>query len=571
MNAKNILLGLCVIVLCGFGASNPDMALANENGSAASVTRLWHTYYGSNAAEYGAAIATDADNNIYVTGVGNASWQGDGGANPKHGYTGQSDVFVLKLNRDGVYQWHTFYGSTDEDGASGITVDAQGNVYVTGTSNQQWQGDNGAPPLHQAGNGFVLKLNRNGAYQWHTFYKMSASGVAVDTDGNVLVTGNSDASWNGSGGKKPLHAHSGATDMTILKLTNAGQYQWHTFYGPAAATSIATGKQNSVFVSGDTGSNWLGDGNKPPIHPFTGGTDWSVLALTSQGAYQWHTFYGGNGEDTTANLALDARNNIFVAGSSLASWLGDANQPPIVAHHGDADTALLKLNKKGAYQWHTFAGTNLAEQRQHLALDQNGSPSVTASTVDLWWGDMCVQPGGYCEDHTMGATRFSAAGNVEQNSSCTVEGTPGQYNLASSGVATDRNNNTLVLGDINTSACGSGTPKHAYSGDSDVVVLKEYLAEPPPPALLKPANHTTLKKIRPNLVWGAAANATSYHVQIRQDNRKGALIADTNVNALLFKTPTLARGKTYFWHVQACGDNGCSLWSVWWKFTVKSK
>ena len=43
-----------------------------------------------------------------------------------------TDLFVLKLNSSGAYQWHTFYGSTDDDYGYGIAVDTDGNVYVTG-------------------------------------------------------------------------------------------------------------------------------------------------------------------------------------------------------------------------------------------------------------------------------------------------------------------------------------------------------------------------------------------------------------------------------------------------------
>ena len=51
-------------------------------------------------------------------------------------------------------------------------------------------------------------------------------GIAVDTSGNVYVTGYSDATWG-----SPLNAHSGGGDIFVLKLNSSGAYQWHTFYG----------------------------------------------------------------------------------------------------------------------------------------------------------------------------------------------------------------------------------------------------------------------------------------------------------------------------------------------------
>ena len=76
---------------------------------------------------------------------------------------------------DPTYQWHTFYGSGN-DIAYGIAVDGSGNVYVTGYSDDTWNGPSGQSPLNAYNGGgsginiFVLKLNSSGAYQWHTFY-----------------------------------------------------------------------------------------------------------------------------------------------------------------------------------------------------------------------------------------------------------------------------------------------------------------------------------------------------------------------------------------------------------------
>ena len=140
-------------------------------------TYQWHTFYGSgtgNDAAYG--VAVDGSGNVYVTGQSGETWDGPSGQNPLNAYSGSgTDIFVLKLNGSGAYQWHTFYGSgTDNDAAYGVAVDGSGNVYVTGQSGETWNGPNGQNPLNAySGSGtdiFVLKLNGSGAYQWHTFY-----------------------------------------------------------------------------------------------------------------------------------------------------------------------------------------------------------------------------------------------------------------------------------------------------------------------------------------------------------------------------------------------------------------
>ncbi|MCX7854308.1 MAG: SBBP repeat-containing protein, partial [Caldilineales bacterium] len=176
--------------------------------------------------DYGLGMAIDGSGNVYITGYSDFTWQGDGSANPLHAHSGSYDVVVVKLTSAGAYQWHTFYGSSSGDIGYGIAVDRSGKVYITGYSDATWQGDGGANPLHAHSGSYdvvVLKLTDAGAYQWHTFYGSSSGdigyGIAVDGSGNVYITGESDITWQGDGGANPLHAHSGGRDIVALKLS----------------------------------------------------------------------------------------------------------------------------------------------------------------------------------------------------------------------------------------------------------------------------------------------------------------------------------------------------------------
>ena len=78
-----------------------------------------HTFYGwadsdynsSADSDYAIALAVDAGGNVYVAGQSGGTWYGPAGQDPIHAYSGGGDIFVLKLNSSGAYQWHTFYGS----------------------------------------------------------------------------------------------------------------------------------------------------------------------------------------------------------------------------------------------------------------------------------------------------------------------------------------------------------------------------------------------------------------------------------------------------------------------------
>jgi Beta-propeller repeat len=60
---------------------------------------LWHTFYGSSSVEDdGNGIAVDGSGNVYITGYSGATWDGPGPTSPLNPYSGDYDIFVLKMS-----------------------------------------------------------------------------------------------------------------------------------------------------------------------------------------------------------------------------------------------------------------------------------------------------------------------------------------------------------------------------------------------------------------------------------------------------------------------------------------
>jgi hypothetical protein len=405
----------------------------------------WHTFYGSIDGDNPNGIAIDSNNDIYITGQSYLTWNGPEGQLPLNEYNGGGDIFILKLDELGIYQWHTFYGSPEGDLGNGIIVDNNNGIYIAGVSHNSWNGPGGQLPLNP--NPYytilsVIKLDSSGSYQWHTFYgdKAQAHSIAVDNVNGLYIAGDSMLSWNGPQGQEPLHSHSGGSywdfndDITILKLTKDGEYQWHTFYGVFCGPycgdtgrKITINGNSEVYIIGSSWDSWNGPDDQPPLNPYShlmNPNDF-ILKLNSEGSYRWHTFHTGfdgikgididgmggvyttgsnsgiqvlkldsegsfqwasnYGYDVTGggDIVVDTDNYLSVAGYSELSWSGPSGQLPLHSYSGSYDIVLLKLKTSGAY---SISGN---------VKDYNGIPlsgvSITTdsgySTFTNSWGD----------------------------------------------------------------------------------------------------------------------------------------------------------------------------------------
>ncbi len=87
--------------------------------------------------------------------------------------------------------------------------------------------------------------------------------------------------------------------------------------------------------------------------------------------------------------------------------------------------------------------------------------------------------------------------------------------------------------------------------------------------LKKPANGATVTTTKAKLDWNDVVSATQYNVIVKVDSTKGQNVLQKQVTKSNVKTPTLQKGKTYYWRAQGCTQYGCGAWSKWWSFTVK--
>lgn len=274
---------------CGPDSSHYDFFTVklDNNGN-----EVWFVTYNGPAdgKDYGLDLVVDSDGSVYVTGNskgngtdydictikydlhGNEEWvrrydgpahyddQGrfitltDAGDIVVAGATVSSgtdwDFFVGKYNADGDEIWTADYdgpaGKEDYIFDHGLVTDEYGNIYVTGAS------DGIDAPYGDGHDYCTIKYDSDGGEEWVVRYDgplnrfdRPSAGIAMDSDGNVLVSGYSDCGFS-------------ELNACTIKYDNDGNELWTAYYegtgSPDWPYDIAVDEYGDVYITGIT---WL--------------------------------------------------------------------------------------------------------------------------------------------------------------------------------------------------------------------------------------------------------------------------------------------------------------------------
>ncbi|MFO0355914.1 MAG: SBBP repeat-containing protein [Sphingobacteriaceae bacterium] len=307
------------------------IAKFNSNG-----IRQWGSFYGSDGLEHGNGLATDAAGNVYLCGKTDATISIDIATVGSHQTTngGLEDAFLVKFNSAGVRQWGTFYGGTGTDVGRGVSVDASGNVYLTGWTDNSVPNVIGSPGSHQNtfGGGsldaFVVKFNSAGVRQWGTQYGGSGTDMAYDCDidaaGNVYMAGKTSSSFSiGTIGSHQPNFGGGPQDAFLACFNSTGVRQWGTYYGgngDEEAWGVAVHNTGHIEIGGHTGTSGGTIIATPGSHqPNYGGGTWDVFIAQFEpiaGIRTWGSYYGETGDELCYGMTADATNHFYIVGST---------------------------------------------------------------------------------------------------------------------------------------------------------------------------------------------------------------------------------------------------------------
>jgi hypothetical protein len=405
-----------------------NVFIAKLNPTAAGANSLvYSTYLGGSGNSIGRGIAIGALGEIIVAGDTNSpNFPVSAGAYQTSckllAGVCSTDVFVTKLDPTGSsLMYSTYLGGGGSEFAFALTTNAAGRIFVAGpTDSSNFPVTAGAAQSSYAGgpakfgDAFVAELNPGGAgaadLVYSTYLGGSGSetpwGIAVDSSGDVYVTGNTTSSnfpvtagayqsVNSGGGNLSL----GDAFVTKLNPSNQGPagLVYSTYLGGGdddRGESIAVDAANRIYITGFTQSTGFPTTIATAYQTTFGGgvcngspCGDAIIAifdpsLSGAASLVYSTFFGGTSFDLGHAIAVDQSGLVYVAGETGSTDFPLANPIQSTCTGGctplpmtDAFLAKFDFSRTGtaALLFSTYLGGSDVDTPWGMAVDTAGN------------------------------------------------------------------------------------------------------------------------------------------------------------------------------------------------------
>jgi len=300
------------------------------------------------------ATAAAADGGIFVVGKTTSSTD-------SQVIKGEQDLVLAKYDSTGNRVWSRVLGAADDAKGASVAVDADGNVVVTG----QVTGVLGSSTDIGGSDSIVAKYNAAGVEQWMQRFGGVAddkgTAVAVADDGTIYVAGQA-----GSGFGDKAH-QGGQSDGYVRAIGSDGQTLWTRRVGDTgeeSVSAIAIADDGNILVASNE------DGTAV-LRKFDASDDTSAAI--------WEQSLGNMDTGSIGGIAVDG-SDIYVTG---AAGSGFAPSAPVTAHNGGVRDAFLVKLSDGAsanVDYTTFVGSDADDGASGVQV-HNGKVYIAGKTL----------------------------------------------------------------------------------------------------------------------------------------------------------------------------------------------
>ncbi|HLV87526.1 MAG TPA: SBBP repeat-containing protein [Candidatus Sulfotelmatobacter sp.] len=458
---------------------NPNVYIAKIQPPQLSISAslIYVTYLGGTGSDIPAGVAVDGAGDVFVAGTTTSTdfpTSAEGIAyqhSIESPSTGPQHVFATELNSSAsLISYSTYLSGSGNDVASGMTIDAAGSIYVTGTTTSVETSPTDQFPASNLPNTlpfqttsrlpgqlqfFVTKINPqapgNSSVPYSTYFGGSnfaaplvatGGGIAVDSNSNIYFTGTTNFTYTGCAGCSN-------TDFPILNA-----------YQPCLNLPTVGIPSNPPSCTNTAGAN--SDAFVAKLNP---------NAVQGQ-QLQWSTYLGGTGVDSGTGVAVDlGAANVYLTGTTnstdftIPTTTGSFQPGPgggndaFVARFPNLTPSSAQINLSLGY--FSYLGGTGDEAGLAIAADNNNGALVTGWTRSTNFPVFPPASQGCLIQCTLNGAQDAFAARINTVAATGASGNQtaswatyfGGNNLdEGTSIALDVNQNTYFAGDTNSTA-----------------------------------------------------------------------------------------------------------------------
>jgi hypothetical protein len=270
--------------------------------------KQWSRVYGGKLDDYGWGV-TESDDGGYVIAGETFSFG-----------SGQSDIYLLKIDSNGNMKWNTTFGGLAEDVAYSVVNSNDGGFIVAAQTKSYGKGGS---------DGMIVKFDSKGIKQWNRLF----GGKGLDYLKSITV--DSLKGYILAGGSRSFN--DGDNQGWVLSVNNDGYLRWEKTYGDVGEDgfNMITRTKDGGFVAVGSSASFFSKGMKDVI----------MIKLDSAGQKLWMNLYGGR-ENDIGNAVNECKDGGFIIAGETTSY-----------GKGKSDILLIKTDQLGKEKWKTTVGS----------------------------------------------------------------------------------------------------------------------------------------------------------------------------------------------------------------------
>ncbi len=266
-------------------------------------TILWQLCLGGSETDYLEKVSETSDSGFIAIGQ-TYSFDFD-----VSNYHGSGDIFVVKVDKNGILQWSKAFGGIDGDYGKVARETTRGTFLIGGNTLSN-DGDISGHHSTSSADIWIAELDSLGNLLSQRCY----GGLSVDNISNIIIAGSyyyimgETASNNGD-----ITNNNGGYNIWLAKLDSTGNIIWQNNYGGIFAEGCYNGHQTSDSGFVVCGIAFDDDGIITGTHGFE---DYLILKVDSNGNYQWSKCLGGIWDDRAKDVLETVDGDYIVVGES---------------------------------------------------------------------------------------------------------------------------------------------------------------------------------------------------------------------------------------------------------------